>query len=326
MKTSPLFASLAVLLIAPGIACLGRDKGGPAKESDSYFGQKPPGIKSELFAPGLVSTANLEHGRLVFSPDGTELFWAVVPVTTGQHDTEEQNIWHARMTNGRWSAPAKLLLPQPINRAPALSQDGTVLYYLSPDPRAGQGGGVPVEQLWEVKREAEGWGTPKLSELPLPKVPGKMVMSFCLAGNGDLYFDLGGPGAGGKWGWQVYVSSLKDGRFLEPTLLGNGINDGTINQGPFVPPDESYLIFSSNREGGIGAWDLYISFKGEDGRWGRPVNMGVSINSESQDRFPSVSPDGKYLFFARPNGDRMDDMFWVDAGIIGKLRGESRSK
>jgi len=324
IKMSILSASLVMLLIAPSSISAGRDAAGPAKDAGLFFGQKPPGIKSELFAPGLVSTANMEHGRVVFSPDATELFWTVVPVAAGRHDTEEQNIWSVRMTGERLSAPAKLLLPQPVNRAPALSPDGTVLYYLSPDPRAEMKGGVPVEQLWEAKREADGWATPKLSELPLPTEPGKMVMSFCLAGDGDLYFDLGGPGASGKWEWRIYVSSFENGRYLKPALLGDGINEGTINQGPFVPPDESYLVFSSNREGGSGAWDLYISFRSEDGRWSRPVNMGASINSESQERFPSVSPDGKYFFFARPNEDRMDDIFWVDAGIIGKLRDASR--
>ena len=37
-------------------------------------------------------------------------------------------------------------------------------------------------------------------------------------------------------------------------------------------------------------------------------------------RFPNVSPDGKYLFFTRDNGDRRDDVYWMDAGIIDELR------
>jgi hypothetical protein len=307
--------------------------GGAAQKQDAlpgagspYLGQRPPGVKGELFAPGIVSTPNLEHSRVSFSPDAMELFWAVVPITAGRHDSDDQNIWHVRLTDGRWPAPAKLSLPQPVTRAPALSADGTILYYLSPSSTGDREGGVPEEQVWEMRREGSGWGAPKPSALPLRCPPGSMVMSFCLAGDGDLYFDVGGPGPDGRWSWRIYLSAFKDGRYLAPVPLGDGVNEGTINQCPFVAPDESYLIFSSNREGGLGAWDLYICFRGEDGRWRRPMNLGASVNSESQERFPSVSPDGKYLFFLRPNGETRDDVFWADAALIDSLRDECTKK
>ena len=102
--------------------------------------------------------------------------------------------------------------------------------------------------------------------------------------------------------------------------MSHGINDGAASWCPWVAPDESYLIYSSHREGEFGRGDLYINFKDEDGNWTEPVNMGERVNSQMQERFPSVSPDGKFLFFARNMPETFSDIFWVDAKIIEELR------
>ena len=48
--------------------------------------------------------------------------------------------------------------------------------------------------------------------------------------------------------------------------------------------------------------------------------MGPAVNTESQERFPSVSPDGKYIFFARHMPETYSDIFWTDAKIIKELK------
>ncbi|HTE28436.1 TPR end-of-group domain-containing protein [Flavitalea sp.] len=95
--------------------------------------------------------------------------------------------------------------------------------------------------------------------------------------------------------------------------------------GPYIAPDESFLIFESQRPGGIeGSLDLYISFKNKIGSWGIPVNMGPKINSGSSERFARLSPDGKYLFFgsSRNMSDTNwgFDIFWIDAKVIDELK------
>jgi Tol biopolymer transport system component len=51
--------------------------------------------------------------------------------------------------------------------------------------------------------------------------------------------------------------------------------------------------------------------------------MGASINSTSQETYPVVSPDGKYLFFTRWTDDKNDmDVYWVSASIIEKIRAD----
>ena len=49
---------------------------------------------------------------------------------------------------------------------------------------------------------------------------------------------------------------------------------------PFIAPDESYLIWDDEREGGYGDNDLYISFRQQDGSWGAAINLGDKINTE----------------------------------------------
>jgi len=92
----------------------------------------------------------------------------------------------------------------------------------------------------------------------------------------------------------------------------------TVNA--FIAPDESYLIWDSEREDGYGDSDLYISFKQEDSSWGEAINLGDKINTGAWESNGYVTPNGKYLFFNRGVGPGNVDIFWVDAGIIETLR------
>jgi len=120
----------------------------------------------------------------------------------------------------------------------------------------------------------------------------------------------------------LYRSRLVNGEYGEPENLGAAINtDDYEEYAPFVDPDEDYLIFASNRPGGFGGNDLYISFQNPDGSWTEPRNMGDTINSGAGDTIPYVSPDGEYFFFiTRRAGDRGYNPYWVDAQIIEDLR------
>ena len=80
------------------------------------------------------------------------------------------------------------------------------------------------------------------------------------------------------------------------------------------------MIWDSDRAGGHGATDLYISFRMPDGTWGLPVNMGDKINTASSEMFASVSPDSKTLFFCRYENFDKGDIYWVDAKLIESLR------
>jgi Tol biopolymer transport system component len=86
----------------------------------------------------------------------------------------------------------------------------------------------------------------------------------------------------------------------------------------FAARDGSYVIFESQRPGGYGQSDLYISYN-EDGVWTAPLNLGPVINTTQIEDNPFVSPDGKYLFFNRrtaPSTMVQTDIWWVDARAV----------
>lgn len=126
----------------------------------------------------------------------------------------------------------------------------------------------------------------------------------------------------------IRMSTLKDGKRQEPKLLGEEINTGKWTAHPFIAPDESYLIWDSEREGGFGETDIYISFKQQNGSWGPAINMGEEINTAIDENTARLTDDGKYLFFWRAEEKTNEDgstywesgRHWVDAKIIEILR------
>jgi hypothetical protein len=114
-------------------------------------------------------------------------------------------------------------------------------------------------------------------------------------------------------------SRLVNGKREAPKPFSAAINTGKWKAHPFIAPDESYIILDSEREGGYGDGDMYISFKQQDGTWGDAINFGDKINTDGEDGGGYVTPDGKYLSYCprcKPPFNRM----WVDAKIIETLR------
>ena len=126
----------------------------------------------------------------------------------------------------------------------------------------------------------------------------------------------------------IRMSRLINGKREEPELLGEEINSGKWTAHPFIAPDESFLIWGSEREDGYGMSDNYISFRQQDGSWGPAINMGDKINSELVENGARLTPDGKYLLFGRSEEKVREDGstywetidYWVDAKIIETLR------
>jgi Tol biopolymer transport system component len=143
---------------------------------------------------------------------------------------------------------------------------------------------------------------------------------FSITRNGTLYFMSYAPGTRNNYG--INRSELVHGEYAKPELLPRSINlTPFLNWTPFIAPDESYLLFSSNRrDPDHDDGDLYISRRQPDGSWTDPVSLGEPVNSPTQERFPSVSLDGKYLFFTRWTPDHDEDVFWVNAATIPALR------
>ena len=74
-----------------------------------------------------------------------------------------------------------------------------------------------------------------------------------------------------------------------PVNLGSAINSTASDQGPAISPDGLSLYFTSNRTGGVGGFDMYVSQRASvDGAWGSPVNI-AALNTTSDEGNPAFS-------------------------------------
>ncbi|TYA72051.1 hypothetical protein FUA24_20540 [Seonamhaeicola marinus] len=172
-----------------------------------------------------------------------------------------------------------------------------------------------------IERTATGWSKMKsLGAMFNRNDWGIMVLS--VSDKGTIVFD------DYKNNDVIRMSRIVDGKREAPKLLGKQINSGKWTAHPFIAPDESFLIWGSERDDGYGRSDNYISFKQRDGSWGPAINMGDKINSKLVENGAKLTPDGKYLLFSRSEEKSRDDgstywvsyKYWVDAKIIDTLR------
>jgi len=113
---------------------------------------------------------------------------------------------------------------------------------------------------------------------------------------------------------QIYMAKNNDGVYETPVKLGDEINGFYIAAHPFIAPDENYLLFDAlPNYPTSGEGYLYISFKNKDDGWYPAIKLNNLINATDFQYCPSISPDGKYLFFDR-GGDQ--NIYWVDAEAL----------
>lgn len=106
--------------------------------------------------------------------------------------------------------------------------------------------------------------------------------------------------------------SLTRSEWSEPVNVGTPINSPFLEQSPFLTDHGRSLYFSSNRPGGVGATDLWVSHRScDDCQWETPVNLGVAVNTTAGEAGPSLSVDGHLLFFnsTRASGRGQNDIY-----------------
>ena len=97
--------------------------------------------------------------------------------------------------------------------------------------------------------------------------------------------------------YKIYSKTKIFDTWSRPIALDR-INSAYNDGGCFITYDQNYLIFTSDRPGGLGNCDLWISQRNGDD-WSEPANMGAPINSASYEGFASLAPDGNTLYFVR---------------------------
>jgi hypothetical protein len=273
-----------------------------------YLGQKRPGPKPEVFAKGIVSTQFGEHGSLTISPDGKEIYWGVMLESQGSGGTIA--VLTAKMEGETWTPPRMASFSKGFeikNDVPFISPDGRRLFFHSSRPIR-PGSKEVKENVWIVDKTPGGWAEPKA----LGEAVNRMNLRWqsTVSRKGTLYFaSTESDGLGGS---DIYLSRFEEGKYAKPVNLGAPVSSSLIESGPFIAPDESYIIFDRQGEG------LVISYRDKEGKWTKPKNLGPAINYRGA-QAPYVSPDGKYLFF-NSGRNRNYDIYWADASFIEEWR------
>lgn len=110
----------------------------------------------------------------------------------------------------------------------------------------------------------------------------------------------------------IMISHKENGAWSHPVSISDKINTQMDEGAPTMSADGRALVFAAcNRPDAVGGCDLYISYR-EGEQWSEPVNMGREINSTSWDSEPSLSADGRSLYFSseRPGGQGKMDLWY----------------
>ena len=289
---------LALVFVLFLNACDTKNKSTEFSESsaineDLYFGHKPPGLTPEIFIPKKTSKD-----------------WKL-----GNEESVDMEEFYFTYSGDDFFQPAVVVF----------RNEGS--YYRSNKYSFHHNGTKNSDILYArqyyIERTDSGWS--KLKSLgPMFDREDWGIMVMSVSSIGTMVFD------DYKNNDVLRISTIKDGKREEPKLLGKDINKGKWTAHPFIAPDDSFIIWGSEREDGYGKSDNYISFREEDGSYGSAINMGAKINSQLVESGAKLSPDGKYLFFSRSEEKVREDgstyweskNYWVDAKIIEQIRSQ----
>jgi len=295
------------LLIAKGAKPLGKEA---PMFKGPYLGEGEPGRIPENFASNKLITPFRPHGRIIFSPDGKEMLWChqAMPI---------QAMWHMTMRkDGTWSRPEIAPFTDPAldyaDGAPAYSPDGRRIYFHALRPEVDGAPRVHNADLFYVEKSGKSWGKPQRLETTINTPNHERAPSIANSGNlyfvGEGYDDAIGAG-------DIYISKLVDGEFTKPVNLGATVNSEYQELTPSVAPDESYIVFASNRPtmNRQNMW-LYISFKNPDGGWSGAYRLRGWFNTPPLWR-TFITGDQKYLFY-----QEADEYKWVSTQLIEDMK------
>ncbi len=266
-----------------------------------YLGQKPPGLIPEVFAPGIVSINGRFEGAISFSPDLDEVYFGA------NNKDKETDIYFSKLEGNKWA---------PIKRAnftkgkkdeeihPFVSPNGKRIYFTALNSD------LSDTRIWYVNRLENSWSNAIKLDSPIND---GQVFYPNQAKNGDLYYFSLSTG-------KTYYASDNNGKF--PEVQEVEIEFGVHG---FISPSQDYLLVNArNKEDERRKDDdIYVYFKEKDGGWTNPIDLGNIVNSNVDEVAPSITPDGKYLFFGRDEEDGVANIYWVSTKIIENLRPKS---
>lgn len=194
--------------------------------------------------------------------------------------------------------------------SPLVTGDGNTMIFTSnrSDDDYKIKSGTNFEDIYISPKVGENWGPPK-------KISSNINIKFndaaaSLSADGNtllLYYE---EGAG-----DILMSTRENGDWSKPVPLNKNINTPMFwETSACISADGKKLFFASNRPGGRGELDIWVSELDSKGQWGKAVNLGPTINTSGSEDSPYIHPDGVTLYFSSDGHPSMgsNDIFMTE--------------
>lgn len=157
-----------------------------------------------------------------------------------------------------------------------------------------------INDVYWAKLGSTGWKRPASISARVNTIDNE----FFVGSSPDLAYLLYRPDTYEEYGDLFML--VRDGkRYAEPIKLEGAVNTPkSIESTGCLTLSGDTLYFSSDREGGFGGYDLYMSLRMGD-KWGEPQNLGPNINTPYNEEYPVISEDGSTLYFASEGHNSM---------------------
>jgi len=287
------------------------------KIEECLMGKKLVAEPARVFIDNLkaVNSPYPEYSPLISADESIMIFTSRRSNTTGGGKDEGsdfhyyEDVYISYQNDGDWSAPVNV--GSPINTdvhdaTVGLAPDGQSLFVYR--YQMGDGG-----DIYQCELQGESWSKPKHL--------GKNIntkaheSSACFSNDGRTMFFVSDKEEGGLGGRDMYKATLDnpDAKVGNKKRWGSAFNlSTTLNtkyneEGVFMHPDGKTLYFSSKGHETMGGYDIFKAIKDDNGRWGKPVNIGYPINTPDDDVFFVISASGKHGYYSSIKNDGMGE-------------------
>lgn len=249
------------------------------------------------------------EARPTISADGKLLYFVVEgnPVNTNyKKDKKAQDVWFSEKDDaGNWGQAQQA--PPVINAV-----NDNAVFWISPDGNrmmirgAFENGKYVGRGVSMIYKEASGWSAPQKIDIPgYEQLSQDLFSGAFMASTGKtILFYLSEEK--NSFINDIYVSHMnEEGKWSRPESIGNDVNTFEYDEiSPYLAADGVTLYFSSNRKGGLGSHDIWMTRRLDSTwkKWSSPVALKAPVNSKGWDAYFALDATGEYAYMSSTEG------------------------